>query len=80
MTKKMKNIVSKTFVRPFGSVLDSRSIKSNEEQYAEYLDIDNKKFVQYDYRNSDGEFFSCVKKSVEECRIARDRWIEKKLS
>ena len=31
--------------------------------------------VQYDYRHTDGELFSCVKPTLNECRAARDKWL-----
>ena len=34
--------------------------------------------VQYDYRHTDGELFSCVKPSLEECRAERDKWLTAK--
>lgn len=34
--------------------------------------------VQYDYRHTDGELFSCVKQTLEECRTARDKWLNNK--
>ena len=34
--------------------------------------------VQYDYRHTDGELFSCVKPTLEECRTARDKWLNNK--
>lgn len=35
--------------------------------------------VQYDYRHhTDGELFSCVKPTLEECRNERDKWLNKK--
>jgi hypothetical protein len=34
-----------------------------------------KKFVAYDYRHTNGELFSCIKKTLEMCRIACDEWI-----
>ena len=34
--------------------------------------------VQYDYRHTDGELFSCVKPSLDECRAVRDRWLTAK--
>ena len=37
-----------------------------------------KQFCQYDYRHTDGELFSCVKKTLDDCRAARDAWLEKK--
>ncbi|WP_229108711.1 DUF3873 domain-containing protein [Phocaeicola vulgatus] len=34
--------------------------------------------VQYDYRHhTDGELFSCVKPTLEECRNERDKWLNK---
>ena len=35
--------------------------------------------VAYDYRWTDGELFSCVKSTLDECRTARDLWLESKL-
>ena len=36
--------------------------------------------VQYDYRHpTNGELFSCVKTSLDECRAARDRWLTAKI-
>ena len=32
--------------------------------------------VQYDYRHTDGELFSCVKPTLEECRRLRDEWLK----
>ena len=35
--------------------------------------------VQYDYRHpTDGELFSCVKPTLDECREARDEWLTAK--
>ena len=34
--------------------------------------------VQYDYRHTDGELFSCVKPTLEECRRLRDEWLNLK--
>ena len=34
--------------------------------------------VQYDYRHTDGELFSCVKPTLDECRTERDKWMNKK--
>lgn len=35
-------------------------------------------YYQYDYRHTDGELFSTVAKSLEECRRRRDEWSNKK--
>ena len=34
--------------------------------------------AQYDYRHTDGELFSCVKPTLDECRQKRDEWLKKK--
>lgn len=58
-------------------MLNPKSLKCGCEQYEEYRDaIRRRKMVQYDYRAEDGELFSCVRQSLEECRAARDRWAE----
>ncbi|KAB3744528.1 DUF3873 domain-containing protein, partial [Phocaeicola vulgatus] len=31
-----------------------------------------------DYRHTDGELFSCVKPTLEECRRLRDEWLNLK--
>lgn len=38
------------------------------------------RLVQYDYRHTDGELFSCVAPSLEEARKRRDTWLERHLS
>lgn len=35
-------------------------------------------YYQYDYRDTEGELFSTVAKSLEECRKKRDEWLSKK--
>jgi len=35
-------------------------------------------FYQYDYRHTDGELFSTVAPTLEECRSRRNEWIAKK--
>jgi hypothetical protein len=35
-------------------------------------------YYQYDYRHTDGELFSTFKKTLEECRELRDKWLQKK--
>lgn len=35
-------------------------------------------YYQYDYRHTDGELFSTVAKSLEECRKRRNEWLSKK--
>lgn len=35
-------------------------------------------YYQYDYRHTDGELFSTVAVSLEECRERRDEWLNKR--
>ena len=35
-------------------------------------------YFQYDYRHTDGELFSCVKPTLDECRQKRDEWLKRK--
>jgi hypothetical protein len=37
-------------------------------------------YYQYDYRHIDGELFSTLKKTLEECRELRDKWLQAKNS
>ena len=37
-----------------------------------------KRFCQYDYRHEDGELFSGVAPTLEECRQRRDEWLQHK--
>ena len=34
-----------------------------------------KRLCQYDYRDTDGELFSCVAPTLEECSTKRDIWL-----
>ena len=36
-----------------------------------------KKYCQYDYRHTNGQLFSCIKPTLEACRVARDEWLKK---
>ncbi|QGY46377.1 DUF3873 domain-containing protein [Maribellus comscasis] len=38
----------------------------------------NQTFYQYDYRHSDGELFSTMAPTLEECRSRRDKWLAKR--
>lgn len=35
--------------------------------------------IQYDYRHTDGELFSCVKPTLDECQAERDKWLTSKI-
>ena len=36
-------------------------------------------YYQYAYRHTDGELFSTLAKTLDECRRQRDKWLEKKM-
>ena len=38
----------------------------------------NNVFYQYDYRHTDGELFSTVASTLEQCREKRDKWLNEK--
>lgn len=49
------------------------------ESWELYRDrVTKKRRCQYDYRDTDGELFSCVKDDLETCRKARDAWLVRK--
>ncbi len=39
-----------------------------------------KAYIQYDYRHTDGELFSTVAPTLEQCRDKRNLWLNKKES
>jgi hypothetical protein len=48
-----------------------------QEQYEEFTAAGNK-YIQYDYRHTDGELFSCVRETLDICRAKRDEWLAQK--
>ena len=59
----------------------STCTKAGTEKYEKFqTGIGRRKrtLVQYDYRHTDGELFSCVKPTLDECRTARDKWLTAK--
>lgn len=59
----------------------STCTEAGTEKYERFqLGIGRRKkhLVQYDYRHTDGELFSCVKSTLDECRAARDKWLTTK--
>ena len=36
------------------------------------------RFYQYDYRHKDGELFTTVAQTLEQCRAKRDKWVQEK--
>lgn len=66
-------------------MLDPKNLKNNSEQFEEFYPAGKKripqnKMVQYDYRNGDGELFSCVAKSLSKAREKCSAWRMKKLA
>ena len=59
----------------------STTTTPGQEQY-EFFPIGygrkRRKRCQYDYRGMDGELFSCVRDTLEECRKERDAWLQKR--
>lgn len=50
----------------------------NYEHYTQRVGRKIYNLVQYDYRHTDGELFSCVAPNLEEARRRRDKWLENK--
>lgn len=60
----------------------STTTAPGSEQYEEFtIPRRGKKSLvryQYDYRHTDGELFSIIKPTLDECRTARDKWLIEK--
>ncbi len=54
--------------------------KAGEENYTECVlgPFRGKTYYQYDYRHKDGELFSTLRPTLDECRRERDKWLQKK--
>ena len=48
------------------------------EQFQIGIGRHKRTLVQYDYRHTDGELFSCVKPTLDECLNAREKWLTAK--
>ena len=51
------------------------SVCLTAEERHKYFTHAEKKLCQYDNRDKDGELFSCVAPTLEECRAKRDVWL-----
>jgi hypothetical protein len=49
-----------------------------KEKYTTFCAVKGKIHYQYDYRHTDGNLFSTVAPSLDECRERRDKWLQKK--
>lgn len=52
--------------------------KENYEFFTVNLGRNTYRKVQYDYRHTDGELFSCVANSLDEAREKKNKWLESK--
>ena len=59
--------------------LNSGTLAKGQEQFERYQStVVNRRMVQYDYRHTDGDLFSCVAHTLLQARRKRDRWLEAK--
>jgi hypothetical protein len=61
-------------------MLSSKNCKNGQSQHETYFDVRGKERIQYDYRDIDGELFSTVKNSLEDCQEAMVQWLKNKYS
>ena len=62
-------------------MLNPQNLTPGNEQYEQFRssrDFRRGAYYQYGYRHTDGELFSCVCKTLEECRRRRDKWLKNK--
>ena len=52
----------------------STTTSNGQEQYETFI-ANGKKRYHYDYRHTNGKLFSCVAKTLADCRAKRDAWI-----
>lgn len=66
---------TKAFTNPvkYNPDLESESYKEFSPSHRP-----GQRFVQYDYRHTNGELFSCVAATLNKCRVKRDNWLSKK--
>ena len=55
----------------------STTIAPGQEQY-EKSRYCGRVSIQYDYRTSDGELFSCCAPTLKACRAKRDKWMQER--
>lgn len=48
------------------------------EKFEKFTAANGKKYIQYDYRDTDGGLFSTVKPTLQQCREERDKWLNTK--
>ncbi len=50
----------------------------SEQHEVFYSHIRKRDLVQYDYRDHDGELFSCIAQTIEQAHNRRDQWRKQK--
>ena len=60
--------------------MESIATVARGHEHADQFQLSGRTFVQYDFRDHDGELFSCVSPTVEIARGRRDRWLWTKKS
>lgn len=59
----------------------STTTELGQEKYeCRYNERKDTEHFYCDYRHTDGELFSCVKPTLQDCRAARDTWLERKVA
>jgi len=67
--------------------LNPQNVKPGQEQHEYYyphfrgkrnFNAPGTKLCQYDYRHTDGDLFSCIAETLDQCREKRDEWLSKK--
>ena len=60
-------------------MLSPENLQNGQEQYESFQSsIARRTVYQYDFRAEDGALFSCVGKSLKECRARKDAWLSKR--
>jgi hypothetical protein len=53
------------------------TVRPGQEQFENfYSHVFKARRIQYDYRTPDGKLFSCIGKTLDECRAKRNAWLK----
>ena len=55
----------------------STTAELGAEKWEEFR-VNRKRHIQYDYRHIDGELFSCVGRTLIDCQLKKEQWLDKK--
>lgn len=59
-------------------MIDMNELQPGCEQMQNFKDHRGKDRIQYDYRDFDGQVFSCIAGNQEECVARKDAWLSAK--